>query len=138
MSSVPASDDLSLATSLPDELVVWRRVHREKTVLTPTPEGKTERRPSSDCFTDNLKDGSSMSVFDAEQCNGSEAVLDGHPDYGLVSVTVGQLRAEGLNVIRTADGGRGHCEVVGNKSHGVRRRLAKLAQWVVDPPEKPI
>ena len=137
MSSAPTSDDSSSTTPLPDDLLLWRRVHREKVVLAPVADGATERRPSSDCFTDNLRDGSSMSVFDSQQCGGAEVVLNGHPDYGIVAVSVGQFKTEGLTVVRTAEGGLGHCEVIGAKTHGVRRRLAKLAQWIVGPPERP-
>lgn len=76
-----------------------------------------------------------MSVFDSESCGGMEQVLADHPDFGIVSCSVGQLRSMGLTVARTSSGGAGHCEVTGRKTQGVRRALAKMAEWVVRPGE---
>lgn len=126
-------DDPTLLRPLPDELVLWRRVSREWVIEETDSDGAITSRPSSACFTDNLSDGTSMSVFDSESCGGLDKVLEGHTDFGVASVTVGQVRANGLTVSRTAIGGPGHCEVHGKKTRGIMRNLAKSAVWVKKP-----
>jgi hypothetical protein len=122
--------DPALEAPVPDETILWRRIPPDKV----TPDANQGRlRPSSDCFTDNLKDGSSMSVFDSLACAGLDQVLKGHENFLVAAITAGQVRAEGLEVVRTIDGGPGHCEVVGKKTSGIKSRLAKLSVWVKAP-----
>jgi len=74
-----------------------------------------------------------MSVYDSQSCGGLDRVTDGHADFGVVSITVGQLKACGLAVQRTAVGGPGHCEAQGKKTQSIKRSLAKYAVWVIKP-----
>lgn len=133
MTLATLADDPSLGLPLPDDLILWRRIPKDKVVRCSDADGITKSRPSSDCFSDNLRDGSSMSVFDSKLSLGLESILEGHEGFGVVALTVGQVRAEGMTVVRTKDGGSGHCEVVGKKTSGARSRLAKAAVWVIEP-----
>jgi hypothetical protein len=126
-------DDPSLNLPLPDELILWRRIPKEKFVPVTDVDGITRVRPSSDSFADNSRDGSSMSVFDASSCGGLERILQGHEQFGVVALTVGQMREAGLTVVRTPTGGPGHCEVVGKKTGGVRNKLVKASTWAFTP-----
>lgn len=126
-------DDPSLDLPLPDELVLWRRIPREKFVSVTDAEGIIRMRPSSDSFADNSKDGSSMSVFDSASCGGLDRIRQGHEQFGVVAITVGQMREAGLTVVRTPAGGPGHCEVVGKKTGGVKNKLVKSSTWVFLP-----
>ena len=74
-------DDPSLDLPLPDELILWRRVPKEKFVFVTDVEGMTHFRPSSDTFADS-RDGSSMSVFDSSSCGGLDRILHGHEQFG--------------------------------------------------------
>jgi len=129
----PSQRDEPLASDpLPDELILWRRVPQDWVVLETGTDGVERSRPSSACFSDS-KDGSAMSLFDSETCGGLAAILDGHPGFGIVAITAGQLRAKGLTVARTSDGGPGHCEAAGKKTQSIKSGLAKCASWVVRP-----
>jgi hypothetical protein len=75
-----------------------------------------------------------MSVFDSQCCGGIQRVLGGHADFGVAAVTAGQLRSAGLVIKRTGIGGPGHCEVEGKKTTGIKRQIAKLSEWVIEPP----
>jgi hypothetical protein len=125
-------DDPSLDLPLPDELILWRRVPKEKFVFVTDVEGMTHFRPSSDTFADS-RDGSSMSVFDSSSCGGLDRILHGHEQFGVVAITVGQMKEAGLKVVRTPTGGPGHCEVVGKKTGSVKNKLVKASVWVVGP-----
>jgi hypothetical protein len=66
-------------------------------------------------------------------------VLDGHPGYGLVSLTAGVVRQLGLEIEWApvdTDGLRGqaHYHVIGKKTGAVRRQLASACQIRVSPP----
>jgi hypothetical protein len=112
--------------------MLWRRIPPDK-LTHDANQGRL--RPSSDNFTDNVKDGTPMSVFDPETCTGLSQILDGHENFLVAAISVAQIRAEGLEVVRTATGGPGHCEVVGKKTGGIKGRLAKASVWVVGPQE---
>ena len=130
LASQPADPTLSLP--IPDELVLWRRIPPVWVVEETDSNGTLHLRPSSQSFTDS-KDGSSMSLYDSESCGGLDRILDGHADFGIVSIAAGQLKACGLTLLRTAIGGPGHCEAQGKKTQSVRRSLARNAEWVIKP-----
>jgi hypothetical protein len=132
MTSLSQRDEPLASLPLPDELILWRRVPKDSVVVEMGPDGLERSRPSSACFTDS-RDGTAMSLFDSERCGGLPAVLEGHPGFGIASITVGQLRARGLTVARTTDGGPGHCEAAGKKTQSIKSGLAKCAKWVVRP-----
>lgn len=133
MNDTSQVDDPSLQLPLPDELVVWRRIPKDKVVTVTDEDGQSRIRPSSDNFVDNPKNGSSMSVYDSDSCGGIERLLSQHEDFGVVAITVGQMREIGLGLIRTSQDGPGHCEVVGKKTGGVRNKLVKASIWVRIP-----
>jgi hypothetical protein len=74
-----------------------------------------------------------MSVFDASRCKNVEEILVGHEEYLVASISASQARRAGMTIIRKEEEGIGHCEVVGEKSRGVRARWAKESNWVVPP-----
>jgi hypothetical protein len=91
-----------------------------------------EDRPASPAFN-NSPDGSGTSVdimASDEQC---AKTLQGHEDFGLVSLTVGQIRSVGLGIKRApVDGNPQHAILLGPKKR-VGRKLAMMAVWVKRP-----
>ena len=98
-----------------------------------------ERRPTSAAFSDS-KNGTPMSVvlrsLLTADARTPESTLDVHPGFGLVAIAVGSARAMGFAVaIRPAVVGEpAHAWVVGKKTQGLRKRLAKECVVVVSPP----
>lgn len=129
MSEKAYHDDPTLDLAIPDDLILWRRVPSDKRVFDPN---LGRFRPSSDAFNDH-RDGSSMSVYDSRNCEGLEAVMKDHDGFLLCSFTAGEARIRGMQVVRTAKGGPGHCEIVGRKTGSIRDKFAKAAVWVVGP-----
>jgi hypothetical protein len=129
-------------TSIPDEVVLWRRVPPEMCVPsseTPYPPW----RPSSVNFNGTkLPDGAwkPLSVFIASETT-VDAVMFGHETFGLVSITLGQARVLGRDIVRLGEGGPGHCDLFvrpGDSGSRVKKngeKLARLAEWVVVPPQ---
>ena len=75
--------------------VLWRRVPREKVVF----DANLGRpRPSSNAFTDNQRDGSPMSVWEASATLNPAKLLEGFPDFYVVSFTVAEALEAGLTV----------------------------------------
>lgn len=128
MAGLPEHD-----STISDLEVVWRRVPGWPDWTTHD-ENLGRRRPSSGAFEDD-RDGSPMSMYLANGGNTIEEVLAGHPEFGLASLRVADLRVKGLSVVRRPEPGfPSHVEVVGPKKHNVRSFLAKASQWVVEPP----
>jgi len=90
-------------------------------------------RPQSDAFS-NSPDGSATSVDIWEGDRQPEDTLAGHDDFGLVWLTVADVRAAGLGVIRNKIGGNPHHALIqGKKTKGKQRKLASVACWIKLP-----
>lgn len=108
----------------------------EETVLRRVPEGFTvyddnlqRHRPSTQAFLQDGPDGL-VSVYLSSETT-SEAVASGGPERFLASITVGQLRAQELGIVRDrSSGGPGHCVMTGRKTKGRLNRIVKQAEWV--------
>ncbi len=117
--------------SIPDEAELWRRVPPDFYTYD---ERLGRRRPSSGAF-DNHRDGSPMSVVLAAESRGVDAVLAGYAGYGLVAITAGLARACGQGVVRAPlPDEPAHAHVVGAKTSSVKKRLARDARSIVEPP----
>ena len=136
MSSQTAADDLTI----PDSAILWRRVRYDQTSFD---HDQRRLRPSSKAFQDVEQGGvKALSVFlaEIEHAAGHTAgdILRNHPDFGLVAVTAGVMRACGLTIVRNpTQENPGHAHVVGKKTGSVRSKIAKSAQWVVEAPQPP-
>ena len=118
---------------IPDAAVLWRRIPSKPGWIVPVGDAG-DRRPSSGAFEDD-QDGSSMSMYLEGHGNEVADVLRDHESYGLVALTAGQLRELGLTIVSQPEPGfPSHVEVEGNKTHGLRSKLAKRCRWVVLPP----
>ena len=61
-------------------------------------------------------------------------VLANHPDFGLVSISAGQVRSKDQTVrADPVPEESSHTTVCGPKSKSTRRWFARQAQWVVEP-----
>jgi hypothetical protein len=112
-------------------VVLWRRVPPDKITFD---HNQNRVRPSSNAFTDNLKEGSPMSAWEASVVTDPNKLLEGCPGWFVAAFTVGHASALGLQVNQTSEHGPGHCDVVGSKSASIRSSLAKAAMWVIAPP----
>lgn len=107
-----------------------------ETVLRRVPEGFTiyddnlqRHRPSTQAFLQDGPEGL-VSVYLSSETT-SEAVASGGPERFLASITVGQLRAQDLGIVRDpSSGGTGHCVITGRKTKGRLNRIVKQAEWV--------
>jgi hypothetical protein len=82
----------------------------------------------------------SISLSDTLAASGGtpSALLDGYPTYGLVAIDARSVRAEDQAVERTpTTDDPAHGDVVGDKPASRRKRLAKQARWIVQPPSPP-
>lgn len=112
------------AASITDETRLLRRIPPGRTV-----EGESGRRPQSDCFSDP-PGGAGMSVDIWEQGREPDDLLVGHDGFGVVWVTVGDVRKLGLEVVRDRHPDNPyHALVRGKKTSGIKRRLAVAARW---------
>ncbi len=119
-------------SDISDDEVLYRRVRNDQW-------NWAEKRPSSAAFDDS-GNGSPMSVALASLVRSAgqrpSDLLQGHPKFGLVSLTAGQARALLLSVTANppVSGEPAHGWVVGKKTKSTRRRLAKLCLVVIAPP----
>lgn len=112
--------------TIPDSAVLWRRIHPQHVV----PDLKRGGRMISSSAFDDDDDGQPMSAFLAHVVGDPQALLVDHPEFGLVAFTVGQARELAQSVVHDVEGGGpGHVAVVGNKTHGVRKRLRAGSLW---------
>ena len=95
-------------------------------------------RPSSAAF-ENDQDGMPMSVYVerlVRLAGASEAtVLEGHPHFGLASITAGFVRAHKQAIALERAAIPGHAVVVGEKKKATCRAFAKSAIWIFNPQE---
>lgn len=97
--------------------------------------------PNSAAFADD-PDGSPMSVVLVEVLlrggRGPAEVLKGHEDYALAEITIASVEAEGCVVeAHPLPDEPAHALVLGKKTQGARKRIAKSAVWIVAPPVPP-
>jgi hypothetical protein len=77
-----------------------------------------------------------MSVVFARRGRPPEEVVEAYPDFGVVEIPTIVLRDLGLDLRpEPVDGEPDHAVIVGRKTQGARRTLAKEARWVVRPPD---
>ena len=77
-----------------------------------------------------------MSVVIAREGRDPAEILVGHDGFGLVSLTVEDLASvEQVVVHDPQDDEPDHALVVGTKTQGRRREMAKASRWVIRPPE---
>ena len=123
--------------SIPDDSEIWRRIH---------PDQLTEKggrlRPSSAAFEDS-DENSPMSVHLAEVIRRAriapEILLLGKAyGTGLASIKVRTFRQDGQSIVRdpTADD-PSHALICGPKPGSVRKKWAREAVWVIEPPVPP-
>jgi len=107
--------------SIPDDMCLLRRVPPNRVVT-------EEKRPQSDTFS-NSSDGTGTSVDLAIDENQIERTLADFPDFGVVAVTAGQVRALGLGVIRDPlPENANHALITGNKKK-TSKLLVRLCEW---------
>ena len=110
---------------LDDELVLRRVNLRE----TGPPDNQGRTRINSDAFIQNGLDGN-VSVYLASETT-PEAITREYQLHYIAQLEVGEIRAVGLDVVRDPkEGDPGHCNIVGRKTRGTARRLARTARWV--------
>ncbi len=130
---LPRTDDKSVA----DEEDLLRRIWNQPQWVDLKRLAAGDFRPSSVAFLDNHT--REVSVFRAVEKTPEEA-LDGFPDYGLVSITAGFSRSQGLIVATTPEvedpSHRVLCDDPGAMSLSRKakaRALAGAAVWIVRP-----
>jgi hypothetical protein len=118
-------------STIEDDAVLWRRIFPGWWKYD---FNQRDWRPTSQAFGDD-PNGGPMSAYLAEaHPGGAGDVLKNHEDFGLVALTAGFLRSQGLIIYRNEmPGPAGHVEVAGPKTDGIRNRMAKAAQWVIRP-----
>ena len=121
--------------SVEDHFELWRRIPPRHVILD---KNTGELRPTSAAF-DNDSDGEPMSILIAmvmtEFGLSSADALDGHPGYALASITAGTARECNQKVVRDPlEQEPAHGLVVGQKTQGTRRRIARASRWIVTPP----
>ena len=119
----------------PDDSYVLRRIPPDRFVF----DHRIGRvRPQSDTFDDD--DDSPCSIVIGEilrqQGRGEMEVLAGHEGYLLVRVKVSEVRRQNLSIepFPTPEE-PAHGYLVGTKTGGRKKALARAAEWVVPPPE---
>lgn len=118
--------------AISDDDVVWRRINPGI-----DPYGDSYAwdyddrcyRPTSQHFADSST--SPMSVDLGSIARDPAATLKGYEGWGLVAISVREVRRLGLTVESAPlHGNPAHAYVVGKKTHGVRNALKKAAVWV--------
>lgn len=112
--------------------VIWRRVPPGRFLWD---DALARFRPQTGMFSDS-RDGSPMSGGRAKCYESSKGLLEGagYPDHLLVAFRVDDLRGLGLRIASwppTED--PGHVWIVGKKTAGRQKKLARMAEWVVTP-----
>ena len=116
--------------TIPDEAEIWRRIppwhfYHDDTL--------GRMRPTKAAFDDD-PDGEPMSAILATEAGDPTAALAGHEGFALAAVTAGVARQCGLMIVRDPlPEEPAHVLIVGHKTAGIMRRLARAAQWVVLP-----
>ena len=122
-------------TPLPigDGEIVMRRVQPDE-LTTDAEDGPT--RPSSDAFKQDGTDGETSVYLRSETT--AERLVARYPGTYMAEITVGEIRAQGLDVEREdITGDPGHCNIIGRKTRGRLRAMARASRWIPGhaPPE---
>lgn len=132
--AIPDGDEHIDDPELGDDLRVLRRIRPSEVV-------KEQDRPSSSNFY-NDKEGKGTSVDLWEPDRRPDDVLKGHDGYGVVSISIGEIRRIGktkghpLGVIRVPQhNNRHHAHIQGRKTGSIRSALANAARWEIRPAE---
>ena len=121
-------DELIDDASIPNETRILRRIAPTQVKM----DGDIAR-PQSDAFS-NSPDGSGTSVDIWEGDLQPEDTLAGHDGFGLVWLTVADVRAAGLGVIRNKIPGNPHHTLIqGKKTKGKQRQMARAGRWIKLP-----
>ena len=119
-------------TSIPADAIVLRRVASTHQSFGPQYK-PSEGIPTSPVFEPSGDEGLSVTLWlgPADMA----AVLAGHEEFGVVALSVGELRAHGLAILRDPlPENPNHCELFGNLGNRtLRRTLCKLATWELYP-----
>lgn len=117
------------SAEVPPDGAVWRRIPPR---YFPTEKGRTT--PHSPAFDDN-NDGP-MSVVIARDGRSALEILEGHEGFGVVELRIKDLVEMGLSVVPLpVPGEPDHAHVLGKKTGGRRRAMARCCRWLhPDPP----
>ena len=121
--------------TITDAAALWRRVHPSWIVRDDNAGGL---RVSSAAFDDS-RDGSPLSVLLAEVIAQTQRtkqdVMAGYERYALAAITAQTARACGQGIARTPEPDEpAHASVFGQKTQSNKRKMAKAATWVIEPP----
>ena len=87
----------------------------------------------SNAFTDHRESPGRCSVNLAHMSS-PEKTIENLPGYGVASITARPIYTEQLTIEHMPEtGNSAHCDIVGRKSRGCRRRLARAAQVLIRP-----
>lgn len=131
---MPETGDVPDDPTIPNESIVYRRITPEWYKVDP---GTGKRRLTTAAFSDH---GGAMSVaigveLEAGRYEPTE-ILANCPGYGLVAISVGELRRLGMGVVRSpTDGELCHGDVHGKKTRATKKKLRDAAEqhWIVKP-----
>jgi hypothetical protein len=113
---------------VPEDMSLYRRVHPSEIVWS---DNDGCLRPGSGVFKDYEMSVHLDDVLRDEERE-PESVLEGKPQYSLVSLTAAFVKGEEQTVRRTPKtDDASHGDVCGNKSRGRRKKFARAAQFVV-------
>ncbi len=139
-----ADDPKELSPEIPESATLWRLIHKTWVHKDSNPDQNRYRPESlafkpksgriSVCIADEiLADGLSPADF-------LNTVKDHFPDSGIASISVSQVKALGIKVVRSfSEIIPAHAELVvpkvpKSKSKKIKSDLAKASVWVVAPP----
>ena len=109
---------------------VWRRI---PPLHFPKP---PRERPNSSAFDDD-SDGDPMSVVVVREGRDPQEVLVEHEGFALVSLSLENLAECDQRLVADPQPDEpDHAIVVGHKTDGTRRKMAKASRWVVSPPNQ--
>ena len=123
-------DDPTIA----DSENLWRRIHPDWVV----PDANSGALRLSSAAFDNDSKGGPMSILIESimlsTARSYEAAIIGFEGYYLAAVTAGQVRTLDQGVAKDPEPDEpAHAVVLGSKTRSVRRRLAKVARWLIPP-----
>ena len=134
-----AEDPKELNPEIPESATIWRLILKDWVHKDTNPDQNRYRpasmafKPKSGCVSvciadEILADGLSPAEFLIK-------VKDYFPNRGIAALTVKQVKAMGIDIIRThSDIIPAHADIVVPKSKKIWSDLAKASVWVVAPP----
>jgi hypothetical protein len=114
------------AADIPDTACVVRRVPLNQT---------EDYLPNTGNFRQRDEDASSgLSVTYWQSDADLDDLARPEPTFGIISIVVADIRSCGLIVVRTPlVGNLNHCEIFGNISKSMRKKLKQASLWVCPP-----